>query len=176
MVCFYGFQCNSFAVCESLKWFFCDLQTAWRLVLSMKPWSYIWLEFGLFSTIIAIIRACACWALYVVTLTNTVHLIYIYIYVCWPVNIYVKETSGYWRQFWQVTAHENMSYWKLSIWCKNCDLLKFWIFNLLSVMSTRVAFVLWLKWCLSPRSWWSDYRNCALSFLKITISYLNMTC
>ena len=36
----------------------------------------IWLEFGLFSTIIAIIRACACWALFVVTLTNTVHLIY----------------------------------------------------------------------------------------------------
>ena len=30
------------------KDFFCDLQTAWRLVLSMKPWSYIWLEFGLF--------------------------------------------------------------------------------------------------------------------------------
>ena len=46
----------------------------------MKPWSYIWLEFGFFSTIIAIIRACACWALFVVTLTNTVHLIYIYIY------------------------------------------------------------------------------------------------
>ena len=43
----------------------------------MKPWSYIWLEFRLFSTIIAIIRACACWALFVVTLTNTVHLIYI---------------------------------------------------------------------------------------------------
>ena len=39
----------------------------------------IWLEFGLFSTTIAIIRACACWALFVVTLTNTVHLIYIYI-------------------------------------------------------------------------------------------------
>ena len=35
----------------------------------------------LFSTIIAIIRACACWALLVVTLTNTVHLIYIYIYI-----------------------------------------------------------------------------------------------
>ena len=81
VVCFYGFQCNSSAVCESLKGFFCDLQTAWRLVLSMKPWSYIWLEFGLFSTIITIIRACACWALFVVTLTNTVHLIYIYIYI-----------------------------------------------------------------------------------------------
>ena len=80
VVCFYGFQCNSSAFCESLKGFFCDLQTAWRLVLSMKPWSYMWLEFGLFSTIIAIIRACACWALFVVTLTNTVHLIYIYIY------------------------------------------------------------------------------------------------
>ena len=34
-----------------------------------------------FSTIIAIIRACACWALFVVTLTNTVHLIYTYIYI-----------------------------------------------------------------------------------------------
>ena len=55
--------------------------TAWRLVLSMKPWSYMWLEFGLFSTIIAIIRACACWALFVVTLTNTVHLMIIYIYI-----------------------------------------------------------------------------------------------
>ena len=35
----------------------CDLSqflTDWRLVLSMKPWSYIWLEFGLFSTIIYI--------------------------------------------------------------------------------------------------------------------------
>ena len=35
----------------------CELSqflTAWRLVLSMKPWSYIWLEFGLFSTIIYI--------------------------------------------------------------------------------------------------------------------------
>ena len=51
--------------CPLLKGFFCDLwitqrilffylQTAWRLVLSMKPWSYIWLEFGLFSTIIYI--------------------------------------------------------------------------------------------------------------------------
>ena len=49
----------------------------------MKPWSYIWLEFGLFSTIIAIICACACWALFEVALTNTVHLIYIYI------NIYI---------------------------------------------------------------------------------------
>ena len=33
-----------------------------------------------FSTLIAIIRACARWALFVVTLTNTVHLIYIYIF------------------------------------------------------------------------------------------------
>ena len=54
VVCFNGFQCNSSVVCESIKGFFCDLQTAWRLVLSMKPWSYIWLEFGLFSTIIYI--------------------------------------------------------------------------------------------------------------------------
>ena len=60
--------------------FVCDLSqflTAWRLVLSMIPWSYLWLEIGLFTTIIAIIRACACWALFVVTLTNTVHFIYI---------------------------------------------------------------------------------------------------
>ena len=34
------------------------------------------------NSIIAIIRACACWALFVATLTNTVHLIYIYIYIC----------------------------------------------------------------------------------------------
>ena len=61
-----------------------DLQTAWRLVLSMKPWSYRWLEFGLFSANIAIISACACWALFVVTLTNTVHLIYIYIFISEP--------------------------------------------------------------------------------------------
>ena len=51
-------------------------------------WSYIWLEFGLFSTIIAIIRACACWALYVVTLTNTVHFIYIYIYMYSVFQVY----------------------------------------------------------------------------------------
>ena len=36
-------------VCESSQFL-----TAWRLVLSMKPWLYIWLEFGLFSTIIYI--------------------------------------------------------------------------------------------------------------------------
>ena len=36
---------------------------------------------GLFSTIISFIRACACWALFVVTLTNTVHLICIYIHI-----------------------------------------------------------------------------------------------
>ena len=94
-MCFYGFQCNSSAVCESLKGFFCDLQTAWRLVLSMKPWSYIWLEFGLFSTIIAIIRACACWALFVVTLTNTVHLIYIYMCVCIYMYIYIYKLPVY---------------------------------------------------------------------------------
>ena len=34
-----------------------------------------------FSTIIEIIRACACWALFVVTLTNAVHLICIYMYI-----------------------------------------------------------------------------------------------
>ena len=73
-------------VCESSQFL-----TAWRLVLSMKPWSYIWLEFGLFSTIIAIIRACACWALFVVTLTNTVHLI-LYIYIC--IYIYIYEIDS----------------------------------------------------------------------------------
>ena len=31
--------------------------TAWRLVSYMRPWSYIWLEFGLFSTIIYIYMA-----------------------------------------------------------------------------------------------------------------------
>ena len=50
---------------------------------------YIWLEFGLFSTIIAIIRACACWALFVVTLISTVHLIYIYIYTYIYIYIYI---------------------------------------------------------------------------------------
>ena len=75
-------------VCESSQFL-----TAWRLVLSMKPWSYIWLEFGLFSTIIAIIRACACWALFVVTLTNTVHLIYIYMYI--SMNRCVIVTNPY---------------------------------------------------------------------------------
>ena len=29
-------------------------------------------------------------------------------------------------------------------------------------MSTRVAFVLWLKCCLSLRSWWRDYQTCTL--------------
>ena len=70
-------------------WLVCGISqflTVWRLVLSMKSWSYIWLEFGLFSTIIAIIRACACWALFEVTLTNTVLLIYIYISDCMPLS------------------------------------------------------------------------------------------
>ena len=35
-------------------------------------------------------------------------------------------------------------------------------------MSTRVAFVLWLKCCLSLRSWWRDHRTCTLSFLQVT--------
>ena len=93
-------------VCESSQFL-----TAWRLVLSMKPWSYIWLEFGLFSTIIAIIRACACWALFVVTLTNTVHLIYIYIYLhiynCIFRSLIVDVTCNYvcWSgKWWPVEA------------------------------------------------------------------------
>ena len=80
-------------VCESSQFL-----TAWRLVLSMKPWSHIWLGFGLFSTIIAIIRACACWALFVVTLTNTVHLIYIYIYIykyIWPELVHHSNSQGH---------------------------------------------------------------------------------
>ena len=44
-----------------------------------------------FSTMIAIIRACACWALFVVTLTNTVHLIYIYIYKYIYIYIYIQR-------------------------------------------------------------------------------------
>ena len=82
-------------VCESSQFL-----TAWRLLLSMKPWSYIWLEFGLFSTVIAIIRACACWALFVVTLTNTVHLIYIYIYVY--IYLYSCCRLPMWKRMWAI--------------------------------------------------------------------------
>ena len=57
------------------------IYNCWKKSKLKSYWSYIWLEFGLFSTIIAIICACACWALFVVTLTNAVHLIYIYIYI-----------------------------------------------------------------------------------------------
>ena len=46
-------------VCESSQFL-----TAWRLVLSMKPWSYIWLEFGLFSTIIYIYIIYICMYMY----------------------------------------------------------------------------------------------------------------
>ena len=41
------------------------------------------------STIIVIIRAYACWALFVATLTNTVHFIYVYIYI----YIYCRKHS-----------------------------------------------------------------------------------
>ena len=66
---------------------------------SMKQWSYIWLEFGLFSTIITIIRACACWALFAVTLTNTVHLIYIYIW------FYIGSDHRYLNRFEWITLY-----------------------------------------------------------------------
>ena len=61
--------------------------TAWRLVFWLHPWNHgrkKLFEFD-FSTTVVIIRACACWALFVATLTNTVHLIYdiyIFIYGC----------------------------------------------------------------------------------------------
>ena len=94
-------------ICKFTKWLppwrkgriiclrFKSVLTAWRLVLSMKPWSYIWLEVGLFSTIIAIIRACVCWALFVVTLTNTVHLIHIYIYTYIYIYTGLRLTSKF---------------------------------------------------------------------------------
>ena len=46
-----------------------------------------------FRTIIAIIRACAYEALFVVTLTNTVHLIYIYIYLY--IYMYIDPLRGH---------------------------------------------------------------------------------
>ena len=49
--------------------------------LCVNIYIYIIVEKSPNSTIIAIIRACACWAFFVVTLTNTVHFIYIYIYM-----------------------------------------------------------------------------------------------
>ena len=49
--------------------------------LCVNIYIYIIVEKSPNSTIIAIIRACACWALFVVTLTNTVHFIYIYMYI-----------------------------------------------------------------------------------------------
>ena len=66
---------NRQAACKSQKNPLSDSQTAEELqipivrqsVLSMKPWSYIWLEFGLFSTIIYV---------------------YIYIYIC----VYIYES------------------------------------------------------------------------------------
>ena len=60
------------------------------LVLSMKPWSYIWLEIGLFSTTIYIY-------------------IYIYIYIC---TIYKKHWPNHMQVFWQnekyINAHKDM--------------------------------------------------------------------
>ena len=99
---------NRQAVCKSQKFLLVIhkqqknyVKNHWRLVLSMKPWSYNKLEFGLFSTIIAIIRASACWTPFVVTLTNTVHLfiyIYIYIYIRRP----LKENQS---NDWVLTHH-----------------------------------------------------------------------
>ena len=51
---------------------------------------------------------------------------------------------------------------------------RIWIFKLVSPMSTRIVYVLWLKWCLSLRSWRRYYQIC-YSFLHITKSYLKMT-
>ena len=50
-----------------------------KILLFIRWWIIIYICWKR-PTIIAIIRACACWALFVVTLTNTVHFIYIYIY------------------------------------------------------------------------------------------------
>ena len=77
------------------------------------PWdhmgSYKWLEFGLFSTIIAIIRACACWALFVVTLTNTVHLIYIhthiYIYILYYIIYICVPNALFWGSSIKMSGH-----------------------------------------------------------------------
>ena len=66
-------QFKYFFVIYSLPGDWCSNYTQETMVVQM---TWVWS----FSTIIAIIRACACWALLVVTLTNTVHLIYIYIY------------------------------------------------------------------------------------------------
>ena len=56
-------------VCESSQFL-----TAWRLVLSMKPWSKIWLEFGLFFN----------------------NYIYMYIYICIYIynHIYMESTGA----------------------------------------------------------------------------------
>ena len=86
MVCFYGFQRNSSAVCESFKRCFviyrlpddwCSTYIHETMVVQM---TWVWT----FSTIMAIIRACACWVLFVVTLTQSIWDIYIYICVTRP--------------------------------------------------------------------------------------------
>ena len=60
---------------------FCDLQTAWRLVLSMKPWSYIWLEFGFFNNYSNHRRMCVLSTLCGNVDKHSPFDIYIYIYI-----------------------------------------------------------------------------------------------
>ena len=64
-----------------------------------------------FSTIIAIIRACACWALFVVTLTNTVRLIYIYTYT----YIYIYISDIFHASNW--STYCGLSIYRDWIWC-----------------------------------------------------------
>ena len=84
-----GFFCG-----ESLKGFFLlftDCLTIGNIHETMVVhMTWVWTFFNYYSNI----RACACWALLVVTLTNTVHLIYIYIYI-WSRKIYQSDRYIY---------------------------------------------------------------------------------
>ena len=148
-------------VCESSQFL-----TAWRLVLSMKPWSYIWLEFGLFSTIIAIIRACACWALFVVTLTNTVHLIYIYIFK----HILVIEHTFLFSSPCHTLYHITVNY---DIWCE-ID-LKWISLALTDDKSTLVQVMAWChqatSHCLS-QCWPLCHHMASLSHNKLRAEFM----
>ena len=81
---FHGCNTNRQAVCKSHKIFdyfsvIYRLPDDWYYIHETMVVQMTWV--WTFSTMIAIIRACACWAIFVLTLTNTVHLIYIYIYI-----------------------------------------------------------------------------------------------